>query len=348
MTPPPAVNPAHVPMLAAALAAASVTTIGAADLAHGGLLPLAVSAVVAAFVAVPLAGLEPGLSLRSDPLSVGLRTFGRGWAFLLVGAALAPVMGLPAGRVVVVASLVGVWALRARASAVVNVLIAATVVTLAASVALAVAAAPGGPSVSPLLTLLEPRTDTWRAWLPLAIGRGLLAAGVGFGVWQRAPGGGRGPWLAAGICTLIALLRALRAAACWEAGVDDDGWLLVTNATLGLSAATALVATAEGAAVATTAAAASALWFGGPAHAAAPLLWAALGPLPATLVGVEVARARARRGLPLLAAAAGLGALVVAWPGAPPDVLPSVALALGVVVLVWVSGVAAANQPEPL
>jgi hypothetical protein len=339
-----------------ALAAAWASAHGPERLVHGGLAPLSVAAVAAAFFALPLARLE----WRTGPLDAppgrheALRRFaaslGPMWGVLLVGAAAGPLVRDAGGAGLALAIVVWVvLALLVRrtgaALAVVLAVLALLVATAGAGVAFVKA---------PPWTLLDPRWETWRTWLPQAVAAGFVLGGPGLGHWSSwpsIPGERRAPWLSGGFALLLALAVATWSASAYEAtaGQADP---VVGMGLLGVAAgAVAVLSRPIGRATLRMRAVggiAATIWFAGPAYDALPVWWSSLvlaGPavVAGTLAVVHRGPARLFAATSSVVAAA---AAVAAWPGLPQGSGAAAAVACIGVAAVWIAGTAAVVPPR--
>lgn len=329
------------------LATAYAASLGPERLAQGGLAPLAITALSAAFLGVPLAAAEWRAGALSGRAIAGTTALGElgaaiglAWSVLLVAAAAAPhVAAAPtgAGAAAAVAWLL-LAALAGRGAVLVALLVAfGAVVAALDALRLATLAQPWA--------LLEPHWETWPVWLPEAVAAGLVVAAAGLGQWPTAgpahPSLRRAPWVTAGIAGLLALLVATRAASATaaslgavEPGPDVARWALA-------AAAAAVVVVRPGTSreryARAAAGAAATSWFAGPAYDALPVWWGTLLPLgPAIVAGLLAA---ANTGAVRWACGAVAAALVLValagWPGLPKSPGPAAAVALVVVAAGW-------------
>ncbi|MCB9686938.1 MAG: hypothetical protein H6735_18005 [Alphaproteobacteria bacterium] len=196
-----------------------------ADLLHvAGLAPLALAAVVAAFVGIPAAGAE-WRGPSEEPVGVGIvrRSLAELAGLGLLASATAslaqpPPDAPPASSWGAVALALGVW----PAGAVLGRRPWLAIGILAAMVAGAGIWAATSVSLTPPWTLLEPHPEVWRRFAPRAVVLGALAAGAGLGplaTRTRPPGQWRAPWATAGLTIAVATIVALAQGAVWESSL---------------------------------------------------------------------------------------------------------------------------------
>lgn len=335
--------------VAVGLALAWGASLGVSDLAHGGLAPLAVAALVAAFLGVPLATSEWRGVPAEGPWARSRAALADLWSLALVGSVAAPWVAR-GGWAGVAVSLV-LWLAVAAASRVTTGLVTPVLAGLAGAVAVGVAVE--GLSDGSPWTLLELHWSTWRQWAAPAVVAGFLLPVAALGQWSDAPGPAPGrhhvPWGVAGAGLLFALLLALRRAAEWEAaagGPTLDVLARIAGVCALLAAASAILSRrVTGRAPLWHAAIGwlATLWFAGPAHDALPLWWGCLLPLGmAVVAGLRAWRSDARsRWLGLVASAVLVAAALAGWPGVPPHPGAAAAAAATVVIAIWVAGTTA-------
>jgi len=302
----------------------------------GGLAPLAVAAVVAAFLGVPVATNEWRLGPETRPAF----TWPLGETLLLaavgavVGAALAGT-----GLAGLAAMLIG-WPIMAFATrrfgfwpgfVAVGVAMLAMVVSVGISL-------PGFDG----WTLLEPHWETWRDWLPWSLVAGLLLPCAGLGRWAEAPpalpGHRRVPWAVAGLGLLVATAISLAAAVVAE-GQEAISYGVVPILLLALCA-TALAGPPDGFRRRLGIPLVASLWFAGPGFGGLELFWQFLLPLGMSMtIGALAMRLEGQASWTAwVAAAAALGAALFGWPGVPIGTLDAAAAAATLVGLVWIVG----------
>ncbi len=320
------------PLVSAGVALALAAHLVLSSAPSGGLAPLAVAALVAASVGVPLARQE--WRGRGPDLPEGARELQDVLSVLVVASLVAPFLHDHPWALVPAA---GAWLLLPLARGrgpwpALATLGLATLVSL------------GGLRAAAPWTLLEPGWTTWSHWLPLALSTGLLLAGAGLGSWRsapREPGAERLPWAVAALALLLGTLTLLGAGSAWESpphslGPWPVGVLLIATlaALLGLARQPTL-----GSGWTALAGAAATLWLAGPACGALDLWWGSLLPLGLALVFGSRAWRQTDPGrlLPALAAVVALVAAVLGWPGLPGPGA-SAAAAVVAVVAVWVLG----------
>ncbi len=318
----------------------------------GGLAPLALAAVVAAFVGAPLAGVEwrradvdPVRSALAElatttwaaaamaTLAASWRPGGGATAWFVVGTVLAaPFAGAAAGR--------SPWGRRAAVlAAVAACALAVWPHTMVDATTREVWATPWD--------VLEPQFQEWRGWGAGAVLTGLVLAGAGTGAWatsRREPGAWRTPWAAPGVGLVVALALAVRAAGGFSAGLG----VALPDPVTAVVGASALAVAGPVVARRPLLLAACAAWLWGPAAHALPFVVTVLAPsLSAALLARTAVRAA---GVERAAAAggavafAGCVALAGAWPTEA-----SAALAVGVLVVVvfwWVATRLALATPQ--
>lgn len=322
---------------AAALAVAASAT---APLALGGLAPVAVAALVAALVGVPIARAE--WRLRPDQRSrtgIGLEALGEVLLIAWLAATWASTMPGWMGAGVGILCWAAAWALvRIRAGLAVVALAGLCLVQGALATAL------GWLEAAPW-TLLAPQWAGWSAWLPWSLVSGLLLAGAGVAHWTRGarphPGTGYVPWLPAGGALLLLLGVACRTGSRFESelGWAPDSLLVGLGLLVVCTAAASALAVSERAGRMAVLGGVLALWFGGPAADTVP--WVFQVWLPLGLVALLGWRARHAEGLARIPCAVGavlaLVALGLGWPGVPDAPPTAVAAALTGVGLAWIA-----------
>lgn len=300
---------------------------------EAGLAWLAVAALGAALLGVPLATwewrqereqhdgprhrLDHGTSLTLGTLAAGAllgeaaHALGTPWLVLALAAATALLPRFP--RVPWVA--------------------AGLTVPLIAMAAGFVETEPVGP-----WTLLEPRWTGWTDWAPRALVAGVCFAAPGLGLWSRVrtpvPGTLRTVWMSVGAALLTSLALGVLLGVRYESlALTTVGWLPLLG---GLLAAIALQQAPpqpsrrpwHGLGVL-----ASAAFFAGPGQDGLALFWASTLPLGLALVqALRAWQQPDHRGLVASAAAVLAVCGLLGWPG-----LPASAAGAGSVALVWVA-----------
>lgn len=208
------------------LAAVLVCTSSAELLRTAGLAPIALAAVVAAFVGVPAAGAEwRGPPTEGAGAGIVRRSLAELAGLGLLAAAAATMMQPPPDAPsstswLSLAVVLGAW----PAGAVLG-----RRRWLALGVLSAVLVGAGlwaGASVSeaPPWTLLEPHPEGWRRFAARSVAVGTLAAGAGLGPLAtriRPPGQWRVPWATAGLAVVVGGLVAVAQGAVWEASLGS-------------------------------------------------------------------------------------------------------------------------------
>ncbi len=315
----------------------------------GGLAPLAVATIVAAFLGVPVAMSE----WRLGPLPTA-RPFtwslGETLLLLAVGATVGASFsgsGLPG-----LAAMLFGWPLLGLAVFRFGYWLGGVLVLLATVATLALV----GLSVPTFdgWTLLEPHWETWRQWLPWSVIAGLLLATAGLGRWAEAPpalpGHRRVPWATTGVGLLTATAIAFGAAFTAEGHSPSsfDVALLTVLYQVALSV-TALAGPAEGARRRVGTALVASLWFAGPGAAGLALFWQFLLPVGLSItIGSLAMRLRGQSSWTAWAAsAAALGAALYGWPGVPAGTIDAAAAAATLVGIVWIVGTRTVIAREP-
>ena len=303
----------------------------------GGLAPLAVAAVIAAFLGVPIATSEWQLGPDTSRLTWPL---GETLLLLAVGAAIGssvaehgsagivllvvgwPVLGLATYKL-------GYWP--GLLGAVIAVVVAVTTVGVAL------------PSFD-AWTLLEPHWESWDSWLPWSVTAGLLLATAGLGRWAAAPsalpGHRRVPWAATALGLLAALAATLAASIVAEGTSEGLQVGLITGLFhLGI-AATLVTGPSEGLRRRVGIALGSSLWFASPGLGGLQVFWGFLLPIGlAITIGSLAVRLQGQASWTAwVACAAALAAALLGWPGVPSGTVDAAAAAATLVAMVWIVG----------
>jgi hypothetical protein len=189
-------------------------------------------------------------------------------------------------------------------------------------------------------TLLEPHWETWRAWLPGSVTAGLLLSTAGLGRWAEAPaalpGHRKVPWASAGLGLLVAVAMAFGASTLAEGVLPT---LVTMGFLFGLCATVAAGPTA-GVRRRIGIAAVSSVWFAGPGLGGIDLFWEFLLPLglSVTIGGLALRLQGQARWTAVIAATAALASSVFGWPGVPSGTLDAAAAAATFVGVAWIVG----------
>ncbi len=306
-----------------------VSLVIAPSYAAGGLAGLAIAALVAGFIGIPLATLE-----GNTPVPERVRAIGP----LVLAVFAAAIAGSELARggtatvltaTAVALGIAGGW--RRRTSWTLGFV---GLALLAGGIDLLV-------DLRAPWTLLEPRWADWKSFAPRSVAIGLALGGAGFGLWRpdaRVPGVQRAPWLTGGVALGALLLGAVGAGVAFEASTSRGVWtglLAGAPALWAVSGDKPKIPWVFGLATLL-------FWWGGP-----PLVewwWSSLFPL-GTLVSGFVLAANTRgaaRAVGGLAAVLGGASLVVGWNG-----IPAAAAAAGaVVVVIFVAATSALTREK--
>jgi len=303
----------------------------------GGLAPVAVAALAAGFLGVPLARAEWRLSGDPHPVAGPL---GETLVLLAAGAVAGQLVaeGPPLAWVALfigwpaLAYAVGRWG--AWVGGGLALVVTVWALTWGAFCGLR----------TPGVTLLEPHWETWQQWLPWSLVAGLLLATAGLERWAQAPAAVPGhrqvPWAAAGLGLLVTLSASIVAAAAAE-GTATEGAMTVLTAPMGVAlCAVALGGRRPGQLRHLAIGFLTSLWFAGPGSGGLDVFWQAILPL-GLAVNLALLALRARGQVRItagLGAGAALFAAGLGWPGIPASALDAAAAAATVVVLVWIVG----------
>lgn len=310
--------------------------LGPELLVSGGLAPLGAAALIAGFVALPVALADWQAPATAPPWE---RAAAQVTLTMLVAATLAAASPALSPWIVLAVAAV-VWWAAARGPGEIRHLAPLTCAVMVVGVAAALFSSPGAP-----LTAAVPHWSGASDWVAAAVVIGLLLPAPLLGLWttpgKRRPGAGRLPWAAAGIGMFLVLAAVGVHAAIFETtgqmtGPVSAGLSLAVGALMGFALPGQLPSgSSRGPALAGLAGTA---WFVGPGAGALPIWWSVL--LPGIVGAMAAGRvARGARDLPLAGVAVlGLGAAAWGWPGLPPSSIGAACVAFTVVALVWMTG----------
>ncbi|MBT3222145.1 MAG: hypothetical protein HN348_23980 [Proteobacteria bacterium] len=324
---------------AIALAMTVFVSFDADRMTSGGLAPLAIAAVVALFIGVPLANIERRTqsfaTMKWSPTATGLAEL---LTLMLIASLMAPLM---TSTVAIFACWLLAWVF-GRWFPVPTIFIMVLVTALCVLGVLALSVQTAAP-----WTLVEPHWEGTLDWLPWALTAGLLLAAAGLGHWAEGPslvpGSRRAPWAVAGTALGVVLATTYRHGVTWESLIDTDLWGIILSV-LGLfTAAVAIIGRGPSKSRRDHRALlglALTLWFFGPGEPAANLFWPTLLPLgmAAIIAFVGLANRGVSRWFCALATVMALTAALVGWPGLPNRPADAAIVALTIVAAVWLVG----------
>jgi len=315
-------------------------------LAQGGMAVVAITALAAVLVGVPLS--MASQRVAPDPDSPGgavLNGLTEVWTAVAAGAAAGPVVSTLGPLGLILAGLA--WVILGFGQGVRRIGAAVlTGVALLGLVGLGALSASEGPAWS----LLQVTWLPWAPWVSVGLLGGLLVSGVGLAIGPDAPGESagarpRGRMALAGLGVLAASVGALRVAAPFERGTLEAGFDPLWMAVSVVLMAAAVVGLGVGRGRRSGAGLIGLLatvGFAGPAAEALPLWW--LGLLPLGIAASLVLRAvLARQATTLDRLTLVVGAVVasaIPFLGSPelPGPLAAGLLGLAPVAVVWAAG----------